>query len=204
MKWFGRRVQPELAFWQSFASLDLQLFRFEQNRERLFSALSVALTRVHPDLTFEIGPEKDGRRDLVISAAGLKDAFPAVEALVDAAPALERWNVIAFRPPRDPDVQLELGGVQVRSAEAKVALESDGTRVGVTLFLPGYHKTPQSTYEQLGFLLLDNALGEKAVETRLGFVEFGEVAAAPVNAMSFLELPRAITDWYTPAGAGDA
>jgi hypothetical protein len=65
------------------------LFDFAKDRERVFDQIAAELAKVDPDLTFEIRP-KEPARDFVISAAGMKRAFPAVVGLSTAAPRSPR------------------------------------------------------------------------------------------------------------------
>jgi len=51
-------------------------------------------------------------------------------------------------------------------------LARDGDKVGIVMFFDGYDEAQKETYGQIGFLFLDEALGEYAVETQVGFVEF--------------------------------
>lgn len=64
------------------------LFHFETDQEKTFDKLSAELKKANPDLTFEFGPVENGKREFVISAAGIKTAFPYVESLFNSAPKL--------------------------------------------------------------------------------------------------------------------
>src|SRR5271157_5672329 len=92
-------------FWNWFIQHEAEMFNLdvdrEAERERIFDELASALQKVDPDLAFEFGPN-ESRREFVVSAGGIKRAFPAVASLVDAAPPLDRWQVTAFRPRRTP------------------------------------------------------------------------------------------------------
>ena len=103
-------------FWSWFVQHEAQLFDLdpsrEEHRERLFDELGNELQKVDPDLAFEFGPNEP-RREFVVSAGGIKRAFPAVAALVDAAPPLDRWQVTAFRPRRTPSNIVEFRGKRV-------------------------------------------------------------------------------------------
>jgi len=188
-----KREAPEQRFWRWFEEHEGELFAFESDQERVFEALARELHRVHRDLTFEFGPVEDGVREFVISAGGIRTAFPVVERLAAAAPELARWRVIRFRPRRDPSMVLEFGGANVRGEDVLVHVRPEGRKVGLTLFMEGYRATPQSVYEQIGYLLLDNALGEYAVETRVGSIEFGDPAQSPGEGMiPLVDLPAEI------------
>jgi hypothetical protein len=161
------------AFWSWFIQHEVELFEFDPKRvterENLFNQLATELHKVHPDLAFEFGP-KGPRRDFVISAAGIKDAFPAVIGLADAAPNLDRWQFTAFRPRRAPINVVELGGKRIDPQDVQFSLVDNGKIAGLYLFIPGY-RDGDVDLKQIGYLLLDEALGEYDVETRLGLIK---------------------------------
>jgi hypothetical protein len=171
---FGRDSK-EAQFWKWFQKNEDTVFHFEKDRERVFDQLGTALQAVNPDLTFEFGPvTSDGKREFVISAGGIKSAFPAVEAVAQSAPPLPRWIIVKYRQRRNPINNLEYGGKKVRSAEVKYLLFRDDKpgKVGVMVFIPGYTEAERPTYGQIGYLFLDEALGEYDVEMRVGAIVF--------------------------------
>ena len=174
MRFFSKSPaeSPESRFWRWFRDHDDRLFTFERDQEATLGALGAALEAVHPDLTYEIGPTQDGTRELVLSAGGLKRAFPAVVALADAAPEMRRWRITKFRPRRAEISDLSFGTMSLRSNQVAVAAERDGDRVALGVFIDGFVKTPEHHYEQMAFLMLDEALGEYDMETKVGAVEF--------------------------------
>ena len=163
--------KSEGRFWNWFQAHDSALFAVKTGNEPICGELSEELHRVHPALTFEFGPVESGRREFVLSADGIKDAFPAVLALGRAAPALSRWTIIRFRPPRPDVTQISVGGLQLDARTVQFLAEPDGDRTGLTVSVPGYKATPNKTYEQAAYLLLDGMLGEYAVETAVGFIK---------------------------------
>jgi hypothetical protein len=169
---FGFGEAPEQKFWKWFLRHEDEFFRFDSaavaERERLFDNLAAELRKVDGDLTFEFGP-KDEKREFVISADGLKRAFPAVAALVAAAPKLARWDVIGFRPRRPPCI-IEINGKRVDPSDVYFTLLDNGKRAGIRLFVPGFSEN-EAGLKQMGYLFLDGALGEYDVETELGFIE---------------------------------
>jgi hypothetical protein len=159
-------------FWNWFVKHEPELFNFdpdrEAERERLFDELASELGKVDPDLTFEFGPQ-DTRREFVVSAAGIKRAFPEVVSLVAAAPTLERWQLIAFRPRRSPNI-VEFRGKRVHPKDVQFSLLDNGKTAGIYLFIPGFREG-DTDFKQIGYLLLDEALGEYDVESRLGLIK---------------------------------
>jgi hypothetical protein len=163
-------MTKEQDFWKWFLSHEYDLMHFEPDREAIFDDLAAALKKVHPDLTFEFGPEEDGCREFVISAGGIKSAFPAVESLAAAAPPLDRWRVIAFRPRRPVECTVEFGDYRVTPDDVEYSLLRGKNELGIYLFIPGYSEG-NSELGQIGYLFLDGALGEYDVEMKLGLIK---------------------------------
>ena len=181
MAWF-KRASPEESFWQWFEQNSSRLFAFEADRDRLFDELRKALSKIKPGLTFEFGPVTDGRREFIISADGIRDRFPAVQNLVAAAPALAQWIVIPFRPPKSLDMVIEYDGLRLGADDVWFKPEKDADRIGLTLYVRGLTEQNQKSLGGAAFLLLDNALGEFAVETRVGFIEWQGLPDDPAAA----------------------
>jgi len=160
-------------FWNWFIQHEVELFEFdptrETERELLFDHVATEIHKVHRDLTFEFGPLSP-KREFVITAAGIKDAFPAVVRLADAAPTLERWQFTAFRPRRAPMNVVHIEGKRVDPRDVQFSLLDNGKMPGLYLFIPGYCDGDVDL-KQIGYLLLDEALGEYDVETRLGLIK---------------------------------
>lgn len=190
------RANDEESFWKWFAANEARLFNFESDREAVFDALATELNRVNSDLTFEFGPVANGKREFVISAGGIKAAFPAVEVLYSKAPALPRWIWIKFRPRRLPINDLDYGGKKVRADDVRYLLAKDGDKMGVALFFDGYNDAEHGTYGEIGYLFLDEALGEYAVETQVGFIEFhSRESKYFTQSHPLRELPREFDDY---------
>jgi len=156
-------------FWNWFIQHEVDLFDFEADREKIFDQLAAELQKVDPDLTFEIGPKRT-RREFVISAGGIKRAFPAVALLVNASPILDRWQVTAFRPRRTPPNIVEFRGKRVHPKDVQFSLLDNGRTAGLYIFIPGFRED-DADLKQIGYLLLDESLGEYDVESRLGLIK---------------------------------
>jgi hypothetical protein len=142
-------------FWDRFIHHEPELCNFDPKwiveRERIFDETAIELQKVDPDLSFEFGPNGKPQREFVISAGGRRRGFPAVVLLTDAAPPLKRWRVIAPR-----DVQFSLCDT--------------GKIARIYLFIPGF-RADDADLKIIGYILLDEALGEYDVESHLGLVE---------------------------------
>jgi hypothetical protein len=171
---FGKTVQatPEQDFWKWFQVNDAKLFDFEKDQERIFDQIGAALQKINPDLTFEFGPKKDGRREFVISAGGITKSFPAVESLYVAAPHLSRWTIMKFRQRRHPVNDIKYGNKEIKAKDVfyKIFMDSNPKKVGILVFMPGYKAEEEKTFSQVSYLMLDEALGEYDVETKVGAI----------------------------------
>jgi len=161
----------ETSFWRWFCANENALFELETNCSALLRELRYELESVHLDLSFEVGGKEEGRRELVISASGNPAAFPAVERLINAAPDLPRWKWISFRPRRMPLHPVTFADKTVAPRDVSFQLVHDGDRVGIFLFIKGYVSQQEVIYGQIGQMMLDQALGEYALATRVSFVE---------------------------------
>jgi hypothetical protein len=167
-----RRTSREARFWEWFARNSDRLLSFEADREAVFDDLQRALAKVQPDLVFEFGPLSDGRRTFVVSADGIRQNFPAVVDLVAAAPELPAWHVLAFRQPMDSIPRVELAdGTGLRAEDVWFLDEPQGELVGLHLFVRDLTPQNASAVQRVLYLLLDAALGEYDVETRVGFID---------------------------------
>lgn len=196
LSWFTGRAQatPETDFWQWFQQNESALFDFELDQERTFDRLAAEMHKVHPSLTFEFGPKYGGQREFVISADGIREAFPKVESLFSSAPPLPKWKFVKFRPRREP-FDIQYGGVSVKASAVSVRMQPEGRQVGLTVFIPGYTKASHQVYTGIAFILLDQALGEYNVETRVGYIEIEAPNAAEHGTVPLQQLPDAFDDF---------
>ena len=190
---FCAPATKEEEFWKWFQTNEARLFDFEKDQARIFSELTKELNKIDPNLTFEFGPDNNGKRDFVISADGIKSAFPAVISLADKAPNLPRWTIIKFRPRREMGNEMTMtrDGVLVRVDQITFTIEPDGDKAAITLYIDGYDSARHNTFGTIGFLLLDTALGEYNIETKVGAIDF-KPASAPskLPKTPFKDLPE--------------
>lgn len=169
------QAAPEQVYWKWYQKNEDDLFNFEKNRDKVFYRLATQMKQVDQSVTFEFGPIVGGKREFVISADGIKDAFPAVERLFASAPKLERWVFIKFRPRRSP-MDLDYEGVKAKVDDVFCTVEPDRGKAGVNVFIKGYQVGRKRQYTGIAFLMLDQALGEYDVETKVGFIEVRDFA----------------------------
>jgi len=185
------KATPEQEFWKWFQKNEGSLYDFERDQEHTFDQLSVELHKLNPDLTFEFGPKENGRREFTIGADGIRAAFPEVEKLYAAAPLLPRWRIQKFRQRRPPS-DISYGGLTVKAAAVSVLVEPNGTMADLTVFVPGYTQVGHKAYAPIVYLLLDEALGEYDVETRVGGINIKAPEEASGPTCSLADLPKRV------------
>ena len=164
----------ETEFWKWFEENEQMLYAFEVDQERIFDLLQAELHKVDPNLTFEFGPIQDGGwREFVISADGIRESFPAVESLFAVAPRLDRWKFVKFRPRRQP-MRICLGERCIDPEEVNFRLFRDGDKIGILLLFQDFDTRERDFFARVGYLFLDEALGEFTVETEVGFIDFAD------------------------------
>jgi hypothetical protein len=181
----------EGAFWAWFASHQDELLKVQTGREEICSQLEAQLKHVNSSLVYEFGTEKNGRREFTISADGNSDAFPAVEALYAAAPSLPHWKIFKFRQRREP-VAISISGISVEPDSVAVAVKKAGDRADVIIYIPDAPEDDRGVYGEIAFLMLDQAIGEYDVETRIGKVTVMPSSRLSGKTYSLKELPRVI------------
>ncbi len=74
----------------------------EQEKDAIMDDLLHHLHQYCEKLFFSVRHRPDEEMELVISADGHVEYFDDVEALVDAAPPIPRWQIVKFRQPHEP------------------------------------------------------------------------------------------------------
>jgi len=180
---------------------------FVENEQRLRTAIkadarsvvesdsmNAELDRIHPSLLFELAETADGKHELIISADGDRNAFPAVEALVRTAPTLEHWHFTAFRQPSsDLDFELAMGDVVLSPQTVLYRSTTDGDRLAITIYLPG-ELSNGDPGKLASFLLLDHILGEYDVETQLGAIDWAVLPSEPGDLAPLTKLREEVAE----------
>jgi len=191
------RTSPEAAFWKWFLSVEAELSAAAENPlAPMHQVLKSRLERVHKSLTFEFGPLESGVRELAISADGDRAAFFAVERVVDAKPPLPRWNILRFRArvAEYAELRLQMQGRTIGADDIDFQLlqctdKKTGERsLGVRIFIEGCPAPHDPEFVHIAFLLLDSALGEYDMETKVGGMEVLPRAGAPEDRCPFSDL----------------
>jgi hypothetical protein len=188
----------DAAFWTWFKAHRLEVAKVKSADEPIANELAAELHKIDPRLIPELGIGAEPR-ELIISADGLREAFPAVKRLVAAAPAIPGWKVVAFRPRKGADVTVDLGGGTKLGENdlffVVLPTAKPPAPIDLLLYVPGIGGPDDKAVKQVAFLLLDATLGEYDVETKVGGIAIKPVGEKPPSAKPLKDLPRVVDAW---------
>lgn len=98
---------------------------------------------------------------------------------------------------------VEMDGARLGPDDIFFLHAADEDKIGLHLFIRGLTETSYQLIANLAFVLLDSALGEYAVETRVGFLEFDPLpdGESQCQLIPFRELPALFG--ITPKDSGN-
>ena len=171
-------------FWTWFQANRDFLTHYDTNTAAVTGTVGRRLQNVDRGLTFEMGRAPDGVYEFIVSAGGVRDVFPEVRRLVGAAPQIDNWRIIAFRPrrPEGLNLILEYAGIKVSGGDLWYRLATNGGQLALTLFVKGMTTGNRDAMARAGFIILDQTLGEYDTVTKLRFIDFAALPADPETA----------------------
>lgn len=194
----GSEPTPEARFWAWFQENSRRLQDLETTRgSPLAQELGQRIEAFHPDLSFDLWGRPGKARELILTADGNLNAFPAVQVLGSAAPSLPGWTVTLFRPRRGTDVEINYDGFNLNPRACWFRIEPDDGRVGLYLFMPGLRRDNRGAAIGASFIMLDAAIGEFDAATRIGFVRHDPLPEDTIAAglLPFRRFPEALDNY---------
>ena len=143
--------------------------------------LSGRLTDIKPGLVYEIAILDAAENELIISGDGVKELIPFVQDLVDSAPAIEGWKIIAFRPRMDDYARFTLNFGDQTFDPKKLWCWSrveDGS-FDLVVYHANYSDDVRNLLVNGTYVLLDMALGEYDVMTGIRYIDHRELPDDP-------------------------
>ncbi|MCM3020206.1 hypothetical protein M3582_19175 [Priestia megaterium] len=171
---FKKKI-TEKEFWSWFEKNSEDYFQLdEKNYDLLFNKLGLQLSKYHKDLTFEFSIEMNqGKREFIISAEGMVSAFPAVIKLVEEAPSLEKFNVVAFRQRQNSEQEIYFEDIVLNTEDIFFTYREDKQMdcLDIIIYIKGYSKE-NDQFIAATFIMLDSLIGEYDVGVKLGEINF--------------------------------
>ncbi len=172
---FCKTKTKEEKFWVWFSknnSIYYNQFLGTDSTSPLYQKLNTELTKVNKELTWEFSPVmENGIREITISADGIKEFFPAVESLVQAAPEISNWKINAFRQriPGD-DIRINYGDFSISYSDIFFKYADEGEKIGIELYIKDFEKNGHK--QNAIYILLDGLIGEYDTETTIGWIDW--------------------------------
>jgi hypothetical protein len=192
-------TDPHIAFWQWFQENIDRFNRFENDQERLMDELSQQLHQIDENLVYEVSSAMSGTRELVISAYGIKESFPSVIALSKTAPDIPGWTITAFRPRVDlTQFTLWYDDKDLAAEDFYFWLQSEGQDIDLILYIPALTDANRDEFVRACYLLLDMAIGEHDVTTKLRYIDHQRLPTNPEGEglRPLTELPKEFVELY--------
>jgi hypothetical protein len=164
-------------FWEWFVKNEADIRAVKTGQEKIMDTLGRRIRAQGPGLQFEMSTQKEGDREFIVSAGGIRDVIPDVEALVREAPPIPGWKVIAFRQ-RHPGFTLTLGSTHFGPEDIWFSATTHSEHVDLDLYIKGYNGNNKMAM-QAAFLMLDATLGEYDVMTKVGQIDFHHLPDDP-------------------------
>ncbi|MED4255812.1 hypothetical protein P4689_24765 [Priestia megaterium] len=177
-------------FWSWFEKNSEDYFQLDENNyDLLFNKLGLQLSKYHKDLTFEFSVEiNQGKREFIISAEGMVSAFPAVIKLVEEAPRLEKFNIVAFRQRQNSEQEIYFEDIVLNTKDIFFTYREDKQMncLDIVIYIKGYTEE-NDQFIGAAFIMLDSLIGEYDVGVKLGEINF-EPYQGEKEAQSILNL----------------
>lgn len=187
-------------FWCWFSTHKLELDTMIDSDSALWTEALAQLQAIDSRLWFELSHPDGAPREFILTAAGVKDAFPSVEMTIANAPVLPDWQFIALKPAMGFDFVTNYEGVELDPKQMwflplkSASRPNDfALRVGVPNLLPEVQRQASNGV----LVILDTALGERSAALDIAHVEVRALPQDPekVGYVQLPELPRYI-NWH--------
>jgi hypothetical protein len=194
----GQKKDPVEMFWEWFKANEAQLWKIDQDTDKIYRMIRDALDKVCPGLTFEIGMAvADGRRQFFISDGGNSSYTIQVDDLHRAAPELARWQIIKHTAAPVAQMGVAKAGSTNNEAAVRFQLFNDGDKVGILMMFSNYQESKRDTFARIAPDLLKEEIGEQGFLNRVGFIDYaGPESNFFSNARPLSELGKALVDYY--------
>lgn len=192
-----KKKDPVDAFWQYFKDHEKELYHFrDEDTERLFKDLHKLICKVNKQLIFSMPKQMvNEKREFTISAASIGNNFPDVIQLVEAAPQMERFTIVAFNQRNDDEYGTTSNGIEINRDDVFFSYTYDAEQPGfyLELYIKGFQEDNKDYYD-LALELLEMVVGEYVVGTEITEIGFHHFISSdelyPIN-----ELPNILESY---------
>ncbi|WP_419962446.1 hypothetical protein [Psychrobacillus sp. BM2] len=191
-----KKKDPIEKFWQYFIDHEKELYNFrDEDIENLFGDLYRLISKVNNQLVFSVPkPLIDGKREFTISGSRIAKNFPDVKRLVEGAPEMDNFTIVAFNQRNDDEHGTSTNDIEITRDDIffDYTYEQEQNELFVSLYIKGF-KEENDDYYAVVLDLLELVIGEYALATEITEVEFNMLNTKydllPIN-----DLPKILED----------
>ncbi|MDQ1289961.1 MAG: hypothetical protein QG622_3527 [Actinomycetota bacterium] len=188
-------IEEFWAWWRDAGASETVVAIRSRDPHRVVDEISRRIGAIHCGLGWELGAGRTSEHVLVVSSEGDAELRAVARRWRQAAPPPDAiWEYSDARVPV-PDAAvlvLSFDDVPIDVASVRVAARVNGSVLDVNVYHPDFAKLPERTRSMASFILLDQVLGEDAVETWVG--EVGVSTVLPLDPVPLTGLPAVVAD----------
>lgn len=171
-----QQADPVDDFWRWFVKNEKRLKNFESDPDKYLNELFVQVRKIRAGLAIEFEPPQNGIIKMTVSANGNIELFQLVRDIVERAPAVKGWKIIAFRQ-RMPvaavkEMKLKVGELTLDPAAMKFFPVRENNQLNIIIYTAGVTEQNYKQVAYASFILLDNILGEYDCITKVSSFDF--------------------------------
>jgi hypothetical protein len=168
-----REIEPPnfQGFWSLFRERAMRLARVESADDAVYDELLDKLQEIEPGLFIEFSASQP-ECELIITADGDRELFPAARAAVAQAPRLEGWTVQALKPRLGMPATAAWERVTVKIDDVVFEpLHADDSDQGLRMYVSGLEPADVDAAHNALLRALDHASGEERFALGVQFTE---------------------------------
>ena len=196
-----------IRFWEWFSTHHAAYLQIDDKEDDevdyLLNELLQHLHQYCDKLYFKIGGPDPAIKEFIITAEGNPEFFEKAEDLVQMAPKLKGWKIIALSPPDEElEETINYDGIELHTENIWfIPLDSkeEPHKFGIKVCLENYDEAEDEKFFYAVNYLLEKLLGEKDNALIIQYMEVAKLPEAPEDGELFNleDLPSYIDFWKT-------
>ncbi|MBC7553953.1 MAG: DUF695 domain-containing protein [Taibaiella sp.] len=161
-------IQSYKEFWAWFCANEQSFYKVIKGKgdpeKDFFNKLSPKLNELRDGFWYSAGMYDDNTAELIISAEGVIKNIVFTEALINAAPKVDRWKFTALKPALNiEDVNIEMAGHNFTGKNLHFCVNENAgypDEIDITVIHDDYSEEDKSAITTGVYIFLDHYLGE--------------------------------------------
>ncbi len=173
-------TESEIAeFWQWFRQEAAHLTE-EEIDDAWLDALEERLQRIDDRIFFEMSVNTE-EKVLILTAQGNAEAFPVIESVVAAAPAMNGWTISALKPPMGFGFSISNEGITLMVDELwfQPLVNASTAELGLRIATPDPDLVLDHQSVDMLWTIVETGLGERRAAEAIHHIEAVEMPSDP-------------------------